>query len=91
MSRVTHSEPGLPMLKARSCGYAQVEDLVCAVVCRKELWLCASGTFRMRSGMPQGIVVMREWEDLGCAVNQSHVQQKVMKFDLDHVEQRRLL
>ena len=30
---------------------------------RKELWLCASGRFRMRSGMPQGIVVMREWED----------------------------
>ena len=28
---------------------------------RKGLWLCASGTrLRMRSGMPQGIVVMRE-------------------------------
>ena len=27
---------------------------------RQELWLCASGRFRMRSGMPQGIVVMRE-------------------------------
>ena len=36
----------------------------------------------MRSGMPQGIVVMREWEDLGCAAYQSHVQQKIMKFDL---------
>ena len=35
---------------------------------RKELWLCASERFRMRSGMPQGIVVMREWEDLGCTV-----------------------
>ena len=35
---------------------------------RKELWLCANGRLRMRSGMPQGIVVMREWEDLGCAV-----------------------
>ena len=23
---------------------------------RKELWLCASGRFRMRSGMPHGIV-----------------------------------
>ena len=40
---------------------------------RKELWLCANGRFRMRSGMPQGIVVMREWEDLGCAAHQSHV------------------
>ena len=28
----------------------------------KELWLCASGRFRMRSGMPQGIVVMRKWK-----------------------------
>ena len=27
----------------RICGYAQVEDLGCAVVCRKELWLCANG------------------------------------------------
>ena len=35
---------------------------------RKDLWLCASERFRMRSGMPQGIVVMREWEDLGCSV-----------------------
>ena len=50
-----------------------MEDLGCSVVCRKELWLCASGRFRMRSGMPQGIVVMREWEDLGCAAYQSHV------------------
>ena len=33
----------------------------------KELWLCES------SGMPQGIVVMREWEDLGCAAYRSHV------------------
>ena len=33
---------------------------------RKELWLCASGRFRMHSCMPQGIVVVREWEDLGC-------------------------
>ena len=40
---------------------------------RKGLWLCASGKFRMRSGMPQGIVVVREWEDLGCAAYQSHV------------------
>ena len=40
---------------------------------RKELWLCTSGRFRMRSGMPQGIVVMRELEDLGCAAYQSHV------------------
>ena len=39
----------------------------------KGLWLCASGTFRMRSGMPRGIVVMREWEILGCAAYQSHV------------------
>ena len=40
---------------------------------RKQLWLCASGRFRMRSGIPQGIVVIREWEDLGCAANQSQV------------------
>ena len=40
---------------------------------RKELWLCASGRFRMRRGMSQGIVVMRKWEDLGCAAYQSHV------------------
>ena len=40
---------------------------------RKELWLCASGRFSMRSGMLQGIVVIREWEDLGCAAYQSHV------------------
>ena len=39
-----------------------------------------NGIFRMPSGMPQGIVVMREWEDLGCAAYQSHVQQKVMKL-----------
>ena len=32
-----------------------------------------NGIFRMPSGMPQGIVVMREWEDLGCAAYQSHV------------------
>ena len=53
---------------------------------RKELWLCASGRFRVCSCVPQGIVVMREWEDLGCAAYQSHVQQKVMKFDWHHVE-----
>ena len=63
-----------------------MEDLGCAVVRRKELWLCATGRFRTRSGVPQGIVVKREWEDLGCAAYQSHVQQKVMKFDLHHVE-----
>ena len=40
---------------------------------RKGLCLCANGRFRMRSGMPQGIVVMRKWEDLGCAAYQSHV------------------
>ena len=40
---------------------------------RKELWLCANGRFRMLSGIPQGIVVMREWEHLGCAAYQSHV------------------
>ena len=43
---------------ARDCGYARI------------------GIFRLRSGrhgMPQGIVVMREWEDLGCAAYQNHV------------------
>ena len=58
-------------LNARNCGYAQVEDLVCVVVCRKELWLCANGRFSTCSGMPQGIVC--EWEDLGWAAYQSHI------------------
>ena len=35
---------------------------------REELWLCANGRFRMHCGMPQGIVVMRDREDFGCAV-----------------------
>ena len=29
---------------------------------RKKLWLRANGRFRMRNGMAQGIVVMREWK-----------------------------
>ena len=33
----------------------------------------AQGIVVTRSGMPQGIVVIREWEDLGCAAYQSHV------------------
>ena len=40
---------------------------------RKELRLCASGRFRMRSGMLQGIMVLHEWEDLGCTAYQSHI------------------
>ena len=39
----------------------------------KELWFCANERFRMRSGMSQGIVVVREWEDLGFAAYQSYV------------------
>ena len=39
---------------------------------RKKLWLCANGRFRMRGGMPQEIVVMYEWADLGCAEYLSH-------------------
>ena len=58
---------------------------------RKDLWLCANERFRMRSGMPQGIVVMSEWEDLGCAAYQSHVEQKVTKFHLHHVELLKLV
>ena len=50
-----------------------MEDLGCAEVYRKELWLCASGRFKMRSGMPQGIVVLCEWEDLGYAEYESHI------------------
>ena len=34
------------------------EDLGCAVIWHKELWLCAIG---MRSDVAQGIVVMRQW------------------------------
>ena len=34
---------------------------------------------------------MREWEHLGCAAYQSHVEQKVMKFDLYHVELLKLV
>ena len=45
-----------------------MDDLGCRVVWGKELWLCANGRFRMQSGMRQGIVVMREWKDLGCSV-----------------------
>ena len=30
------------LLNARNCGYAQMEDLGCAMVWRKELWLCAN-------------------------------------------------
>ena len=67
------------LLNARNCGYAQVEDLGCAVVCRKELWLCTNRRFRMRNCMPQGIVVMCEWEDLGCAAYQSHKGGKFLK------------
>ena len=48
-------------LNARNCGYAQVENLVCTVVCREELCLCTSRRFIMHSGIPQEIVVMREW------------------------------
>ena len=40
---------------------------------RTGLWLRASGRFRMRSGMPQGIVVMCKLEDLGCTAYQGHV------------------
>ena len=40
---------------------------------RKKLWLCANERIRMRSGMSQGIVVVCEWEDLGCAAYQSHI------------------
>ena len=36
--------------------------------------------------MPQGMVVLREWEDLECAAYQNHVYQKFMEFDLHHVE-----
>ena len=31
------------LICARNCGYARMEDLGCAVVCRKELWLCTNG------------------------------------------------
>ena len=64
---------GCAVVCTSNCGYARMEDLGCAVVYCKELWLYASGRFRVRSGMPRGIVVMREWEDLGCAAYQRHV------------------
>ena len=31
------------LLNARNCGYVRMANLGCAVVCRKELWLCANG------------------------------------------------
>ena len=31
------------LLNARNCDYAQMEDLGCAMVCRKELWLYVNG------------------------------------------------
>ena len=58
-------------LVSRSLHYRGLQSLFLTKL--KGLWLCASGRFRMRSGMPQGIVVMRELEDLGCAAYQSHV------------------
>ena len=58
-------------LISRRLHYRGLQSLF--VTKRKELWLCANGRVRMRSGMPQGIVVMHEWEDLGCAAYQSHV------------------
>ena len=53
-------------LISRRLHYRGLQSLF--LIKRKELWLCANGRFRMRNGMPQGIVVMRELEDLGCAV-----------------------
>ena len=58
-------------LISRRLRYRRLQSLF--LTKRKELWLCASGRFRMRSDVRQGIVVMREWEDLGYAAYQSHV------------------
>ena len=69
------SEPGVNerdnSLISRRLHYRGLQSLF--VTKCKELWLCANGRFMLRSGMPQGIVVMRKWEDLGCAAYQSHV------------------
>ena len=37
------------LLNARDCGYAQVEDLGCAVVCQRNCGYARMGRFRMRS------------------------------------------
>ena len=34
----------------------------------KELWLCANGRFRMRSGMPKALWLCVNGNSLGCAV-----------------------
>ena len=51
------NERGSPLI-SRRLHYTGLQSLF--LTKRKELWLCASGRFRMRSGMPQGIGVMRE-------------------------------
>ena len=75
LTAAAESEPeaneGGSSLISRRLHYRGLQSLF--LTKRKEVWLCARGRFKIHSGMPQGIVVMREWEDLGCAAYQSHV------------------
>ena len=48
-------------LISRRLHYRGLQSLFSSYYKHKELWLCVNGSFRMRSGMPQGIVVMYRW------------------------------
>ena len=49
------------LTNARNCGYAQMGDLGCAVVCARNCGYARTEIFRMRSDMVQRIVVMCQW------------------------------
>ena len=52
------NEPGSSLI-SRRLQYRGLQSLF--LTKSKELWLCANGRFRMRSGTLRGIVVMRQW------------------------------
>ena len=57
---------------------------------REELWLWANGRFRMRSGMAQGIVVMREWKikDAQCKMRDWTISFPESSFSLTRGQKR---
>ena len=58
--------------------YRGIESLFLAK--RKELWLCANETFRMRNGIARNFGYVR-MEDLGCAVDSQGVV-VMLKWDI---------
>ena len=58
--------------------YRGIESLFLAK--RKELWLCANETFRMRNGLARNFGYVR-MEDLGCAVDSQGVV-VMLKWDI---------